>query len=193
MQKDSAQEKICELGKRLAQERLVAGHDGNISIRLESGTIAISPTMKNKSEMKPEDIVFLELDGKQVGGKLKASSEASLHLEIYKARPAINCVIHAHPVYATAFAAAGKEISSDFLDEAIMFPGKTPLIPFSPAGSLELAQKAASLSKGYNSCLLEKHGAVSFSDDPDTAFYLMQKIEQQAQIYYLFLNITHKA
>lgn len=190
MNAKEAREKICEIGKRLSQEGLVAGHDGNISIRLSDGNIAISPSMKNKGDMHPEDIAILSSAGDQLEGKLKASSESLLHLEIYKTTKSVGAVVHAHPIYATAFACANKEIDLSFMDEAVVFPGKSPILPFYPAGSLELAKAAAGLSTSYNSCLLQKHGALSWARDLDTAFYLMQKLEQQAHIYNLYLTLS---
>src|SRR4051812_14772597 len=103
-------EQICEIGRRLYNRGFAAANDGNITVRLGPNEFLCTPTMVSKGFMKPDDICKVDINGKQLAGKRKRTSEVLLHLAIYKERPDINAVVHCHPPYATAFAVAQEPI-----------------------------------------------------------------------------------
>src|ERR1043166_6929930 len=94
-------------GGALHQRGYVAAMDGNLSVRLADGHILATPTSMCKGMMKPSDLVVVDLDGRRVAGRRDASSEIAMHLKIYKLRPDVRGIVHAHPPTATGFAAAG--------------------------------------------------------------------------------------
>ena len=95
---------ICEIGRRLYNKGFAAANDGNISFRLSEDRVLCTPTRVSKGFMKPDDLCIVDLEGKQLAGKRKRSSEILLHLAIMKARPDVRACVHCHPPHATAFA-----------------------------------------------------------------------------------------
>ena len=97
-------EEICDIGRRIYNKGFAAGNDGNISFRLGPNEVLCTPTMISKGFMKPSDLCIVDMEGNQLAGHRKRSSEVLLHLTIMKERPDINSVVHCHPPHATAFA-----------------------------------------------------------------------------------------
>src|SRR5215204_3684253 len=103
-------EQMCDIGRRIWQKGFCAGNEGNHSYRLSADRVLCTPTGISKGNLKPDDLCVVDMEGKQVSGKRKRTSEILMHLAIYKARPDVKCVIHSHPPHATAFAVAGVEL-----------------------------------------------------------------------------------
>ena len=101
---------ICEIGRRIYTKGFAAANDGNISVRISEDQVLCTPTGHSKGFLKPEDICTIDMTGKQIAGIKKRSSEALLHLEIYKSRQDVKSVVHCHPPHATAFAVAREPI-----------------------------------------------------------------------------------
>src|SRR6201988_3152772 len=100
-------EEICDIGRRIYNKGFAAGNDGNITFRINDKQVLCTPTMISKGFMKPEDLCIVDMEGKQLAGTRKRSSEILLHLSVYKHRPDVRAVVHCHPPHATAFAVAG--------------------------------------------------------------------------------------
>jgi len=128
-------EEIVFFGRKLLTSHLTTGSGGNLSVlQRESGYVAIKPTGVDYSEMRPEDVVVVNLEGEVIEGRLKPSSELSLHLELLKARPDIHAVIHTHQVYATTLACLNWEIPA--VHYLVGFCGnKVPLAPYATYGT----------------------------------------------------------
>ena len=103
-------EQMCEIGRRVYAKGFAAANDGNITVRLNEREFLCTPTMVSKGFMKPEDICKVDLEGKQLAGTRKRTSEVLLHLAIYKQRPTSRPCVHCHPPHATAFAVAHEPI-----------------------------------------------------------------------------------
>ena len=114
-------EQICEIGRRVYNKGFAAANDGNISIRVGENEVLCSPTMICKGFMKPEDICAVDLEGNQIAGTRKRTSEILLHLAIMKARPDVKSVVHCHPPHATAFAVAREPVPQCVLPEVEVF------------------------------------------------------------------------
>ncbi|HJY34048.1 MAG TPA: class II aldolase/adducin family protein, partial [Vicinamibacterales bacterium] len=98
---------IVEVGRRLYGRGFCASNDGNISIRFAPDRVLTTPKNVSKGYMTPDMMVVVDIDGKKVAGDRDASSELLMHLEVYRQRPDVNAVVHAHPPLATGFAVAG--------------------------------------------------------------------------------------
>src|SRR3954465_9423710 len=116
-------EQMCDIGRRIWLKGFCAGNEGNHSYRMSENRILCTPTGISKSALKPDDICTVDMEGKQVAGKRKRTSEVLLHLAIYKARPDVKAVVHSHPPHATAFAIAGVELPTCIHPEAEVFLG----------------------------------------------------------------------
>ena len=125
----SLRRQICEIGRRMYEKNFVAANDGNISVRLEANRVLTTPTGVSKGFMTPESIVIVDLDGRPLSDG-KPSSEILLHLFIYRERPDVQAVVHAHPLHATGFAAAGLSLEGCVTAEIIVTLGSIPLAPY---------------------------------------------------------------
>src|SRR5512140_1763 len=135
MSRESLAEEIVAVCCRLYDRGLIAGQDGNVSVRLGSGHILVTPAGLSKVDVLPEDLVEVTLDGEQVTPGRSASSEVGMHLRIYRERPDVRAVVHAHPPIATAFGVAGRDFMDPILPEVIFHLGSVPLVPFAMPGT----------------------------------------------------------
>ncbi len=177
-----ARRELVVAGARLHQRGLVAGRQGNLSLRLREG-IAITAAGRNKGKLQPADIVLLDpADGRVLRGSAPASSESALHLAVYRARPDLRAVAHAHPPQATGFAAAGLGLENGILPEVEAELGGCPLAPFGRPGGEELADSIRGLILSHDVLLLANHGALAASAESlDHAVDRMEQLESAAQ------------
>ena len=178
-------ELICEIGRRVYQKGFAAANDGNISIRVGENEVICSPTMICKGFMTPEDICAVDLDGNQIGGKRKRTSEILLHLSIMKAREDVKAVVHCHPPHATAFAVAGEPIPQCVLPEVEVFMGEIPIAPYETPGGQKFADTVLPFLKGTSCIILKNHGTVSFGKTLEEAFWKTEILDSYCRILML--------
>ena len=176
---------ICEVGRRLYQHFFVAANDGNISVRLNEDEIIMTPTNVSKGFMNPEDMIKLSVDGRLIASRTgkSASSEHRMHLAIYKHRPDIRAVVHAHPPTATGLAVAGIGLDRPFLPETVVRTGPCPLVPYAIPGGDELPESIIPYLRDHVTLLLGNHGAVAYAPTLTEAAFNMESIELTARIY----------
>ncbi|MEO7454266.1 MAG: class II aldolase/adducin family protein [Fimbriimonadales bacterium] len=174
-------EQICGIGRALYERDLVGGAEGNLTVRLPDGNILATPAGAVKGWLHPDHLAIVKPDGEQVGDA-RASSEIELHLRIYKERADVMAVIHAHPIAATSFSAAGKPVPQGVLVEVDLILGEVPLVPFAMPGTPELGDVIAPFLEGRKAFLLQAHGAVTVADDLRTAFVWMETLERCCRI-----------
>jgi L-fuculose-phosphate aldolase len=184
---------IIEAGKRMYNRGYVASNDGNISARADQNSIVITPSGVSKGFMRINDLVQVNLEGKILSGYGKPSSELHMHLQIYKKRSDVNSVCHAHPPYATGYAAAGIALDQCILSEVILTLGKIPLVKFGAPGTDELYQSLDEYIHDYDALLLAHHGVLTIGADIFNAYYKMETVEHFAQIAFIArqLGQTH--
>ena len=170
-------EQICEVGRRLWQRAYVDGNGGNLSIRLTEDVVLCTPTLVSKGFMKPEDLCLVDLDGNQLAGVKKRTSEILMHLSIMKAQPKARAVSHAHPPHATGFAVAGVTPPTCMIPEIEVFIGRVPIAPYETPGTPEMGRKVAELGDEHNTVLMENHGVVSWSHTIEDAYFKMEIVE----------------
>lgn len=184
-----ARKELVEIGKRIYAKGMVAANDGNISIRLDDERIMITPAGVSKGFMNAGEMVLLGMDGRIISTDQKPSSEAAMHLEIYRNSADTGGVCHAHPPYATAFAAAGLAIPPNVLPEMALSLGEIPLVPYATPGSEVLAASLQPYLKNHRAFLLANHGVVTIARSAMQAYYLMEIVEHAAKIIYLAKNL----
>jgi L-fuculose-phosphate aldolase len=182
---------ICTVGYWLHQRGFVAATDGNISLRLNPQRILTSPTNICKGMMSPDDLVITDLAGNRIAGHRNPSSELAMHLLIYRRRPEVNAVCHAHPTTATGYAAAGLPLNKALLSEAIMGLGCVPLAEYGTPGTLELTESIEPLIQMHDAILMANHGVVTYGADLLTAYYRMETVEHFARVA-LVTDLLHK-
>ena len=181
---ESLRTDIVEIGRRLWQRGFVASNDGNISVRMGPDRLLMTPASVSKGFMTPDMMVITDLDGRLVEGApgRKPSSEALMHLVVYRERADINAVVHAHPPIATGFAVAGIALDRAVLAEVVTTLGGIPIADYATPSTQELADTVAPLIKAHDGVLLANHGAVALGRDLFSAYYKMETIEHFAQI-----------
>lgn len=178
-------EEICEIGRRVYNKGFAAANDGNISIRVGENEVLCSPTMICKGFMEPDDICAVDLDGNQLAGKRKRTSEILLHLAIMKERPDVKAVVHCHPPHATAFAVAREPIPQCILPEVEVFMGEVPMAPYETPGGQEFAETVVPFLKATNTIILNNHGTVSFGTDLTQAYWKTEILDAYCRILIL--------
>jgi L-fuculose-phosphate aldolase len=175
-------EEIVRYGKMLHEHGFVAAMDGNLSVRLPGDRILVTPTCVSKGAMKPADMVVVNLDGERVAGRRNVTSEIGMHLLIYRTRPDVQAIVHAHPPTATGFAAAGIALTEPLVCEVVMGLGCIPLARYGTPGTSELAQTLEPYVPNYDAILMSNHGVVAYGDTLEHAYMKMETVEHFAQI-----------
>lgn len=188
---DEHRRDICIVGYWFHQRGFVAATDGNISLRLDPHHILTSPTCVSKGMMSPEDLVVTDMAGKKVSGRRNPSSELAMHVLIYRLRPDVNSVCHAHPPTATGYAAAGLPLDKALLSEAVLGLGCVPLAKYGTPGTSELTESIEPYVQSHNAILMANHGVVTYGTDLLTAFYRMETVEHFAHVS-LVTELLHK-
>src|ERR1700722_15109291 len=173
---------IVLFGRALHERGYVAAMDGNLSVRLDERSILATPTSMCKGMMKPSDMVIVDMDGRRVEGRRDVSSEIAMHLLIYKLRPDVQGVVHAHPPTATGFAAAGMPLNQPLVCEVVIGLGSIPLARYGTPGTSELAQTLEPYAPHYDAILMSNHGVVAYGDTLEHAYMKMETVEHFAQI-----------
>src|SRR5215471_19742334 len=173
---------IVEVGRRLYSRGFVASNDGNISARLDDHRLITTPKSVSKGFMTPDMMVVVDNDGRKVAGDRDPSSELPMHLEIYRQRPDVNAVVHAHPPTATGFAVAGIPLTRAVLAEVVTTLGSIPIAEYGTPSTAELPEAVRKYIKAHDGMLLANHGAVTCGKDVMSAYYKMETIEHFAKI-----------
>ena len=173
---------ICEVGRRIYERGYVAANDGNISARMSEDRVLCTPTGVSKGFLNEDMLSICDMDGTQVAGSLKISSEVKMHLEIYKIRTDINAVAHAHPPTATGFAVAGIELTQCVLPEVILGLGGIPLARYGKPGGGDIVEPMKPLIAEYDAILMANHGVVSMGKNVMDAHFKMETVEHFAKI-----------
>jgi len=177
---DEHRRDVCTVGRWFHQRGFVASTDGNISLRLDPHRILTSPTAISKGMMSPDDLVITDFEGQKISGRRNPSSELAMHLLIYKRRPDINAVCHAHPPAATGYAAAGLPLNKALVSEMVLALGCIPVARYATPGTPELTEALEPLVQHYDAILLANHGVVTYGSDLLTAFFRMETAEHFA-------------
>lgn len=181
MEESQARKLIVEVGRLLYERSYVVSSDGNVSIRLDENRVLATPTMTCKGRMTEDDLAITDLDGNALSDK-KASSELAMHTLIYKMRPDVKAVCHAHPPHGTAFAVAGLAIDAPILSEVILTLGCVPLTDYGTPSTDELTEAMKPFIAHHNALLMANHGAVAYGEDLWQAFDRLETLEHTARI-----------
>jgi L-fuculose-phosphate aldolase len=173
---------IVEVGRRLYARGYTASNDGNISVRLDAGRLLMTPTSVCKGFMTPDMMVITDLEGRRLQGDRSASSEMQMHLEVYRRRPDVQAVVHAHPPIATGFAVAGIPLDRAVLAEVVTTLGSVPIADYATPSTRELPEAIRQYVGAHDGMLLANHGALTMGKDLFSAYYKMETIEHFARI-----------
>ena len=186
---EKEREQVIEYSLKLLSEGLTNGTAGNVSIfNREEGLVAISPTGVNYSELTPEMISIVDLEGKLIEG-LKPSSELEMHMILYRNREDVNSVIHTHPVYTTVLACLRQDLPA--IDYMIAVTGATKVrcAEYASYGTKELAENAYKAMGSSLAVILANHGLTTAGKDIANAFNITVQVEYISNLYIKARNI----
>lgn len=168
---------LCDIGRRLWQREYVDGNGGNLAIRVGEDLALCTPTLVSKGFMKPEDMCLVDLEGNQLAGEKKRTSEILMHLQIMKRQPRAVASVHCHPPYATGFAVAGVEPPTCMIPEFEVF-ASVAIAPYRTPGTPEMGKLVADLVDKHNTILMANHGVVTWShNNVEDAYFKMEILE----------------
>jgi L-fuculose-phosphate aldolase len=186
---EALRQEIIRVGRKLWERQYVDGNGGNISVRLGTRFVLCTPTMLSKGDLEPADICLSDLDGNILAGNRSRTSELLLHLEIYKANPRAQAVVHCHPPYATAFAVTGTTPPNGLISEYEIFIGPAAVAPYETPGTKAFAETVLPFVMDHNTILLTNHGIVCWADTVMHAEWLVEIFETCCKTYLLAKQI----
>lgn len=180
----AARRQIVRVCRRLYERGLIAGPDGNVSLRLSDERILVTPSGVSKVDVSEDDIVEISIEGRVLRGRGRPSSEIAMHLAAYRHRPDVMAVVHAHPPVATAFAVAGESLAECILPEIVFQVGQVPLVPYALPGSEAVAEQLKPFLSNHDAFLLANHGATTLGPTLSIAHQRMESLEHTARILF---------
>ena len=179
---NKAREQILLIGRRLAERQLVAASDGNLSVRCDRSRILITPTGYGLADLNAADLVLVDLDGSVLEGQLKPSSELETHLGLYRHRPDIGGIVHAHPPHATAFAVAEVALEWESIPELVAMVGPVALTEYAAPGTGQAASALEKYASDHHAFLLRNHGLITVGRTLEQAWNRHEVVEHAARI-----------
>ena len=173
---------ICEVGHKLWAKGFVAANDGNISVKISENEYYCTPTGVSKGDLTPDMIIKVDRDGKKLEGKLNPSSEIKMHMRVYRERPDVTAVVHAHPPVATAFTVADIDLDQYILPEAVLTIGDVPTCDYGTPSTMEIPDSLDPYIQDHDAFLLRNHGALTVGCNLQKAFFVMEEVEFNAVI-----------
>ena len=182
---------MCEIGKRVYENGFIAANDGNFSVKISPNEFLCTPTGVSKGFMTPQMICKVDAEGnvREANGGFRPSSEIKMHLRVYKERPDVNAVVHAHPPYATSYAIVGRSLTEPIMPEAIIVLGCVPVTAYGTPSTDEIPNNVSKYLQHYDAVLLENHGALSYAGDLLQAYHKMESLEFYAKLLFISSQI----
>ena len=181
---EKLRQEICQICHLLYERGYVVSNDGNVSARTERGTILVTPSGVGKGRMTPDMLVETDLDGNILSGDRHPSSESKMHWMVYRERPDVMAVVHAHPPLSTAFAICRRPLKERYLAEMVVGLGEVPVTEFAMLSTEEVPNSVKPFVQDHSAVLLANHGALTWGPTLLSAFDRMETVEQTAKIHH---------
>ncbi|MGW3494904.1 class II aldolase/adducin family protein [Streptomyces sp. NPDC001020] len=176
----SAWNEVVETARRTVSEGLVVGTSGNVSARV-GDTVLVTPTGVPYERLTPGDVVGVDLDGRQVLGSLRPTSELPMHLAVYRTTGA-RAVVHTHAVHATAVSTLVRELPLiHYMAGAL--GGPVRVAPYATYGTPELAENTVRALTDRTACLLQNHGTIAYGTSPAEAYDRTAQLEWMCRVW----------
>jgi len=182
---------IVKWGALLYARGLAHGSAGNLSVRLDDGSILVTPTNSSLGFLTPEQISKVSPEGDHLAGD-PPSKEAFFHLAVYSERPAAKAIVHLHSTHAVAVSCLCHGNSSEVLPPLtayqVMRIGRLPLVPYYRPGDRKLAEAVRGLAGNHKAMLLANHGPIVSGKSLQEAVHAYEELEETAKIFFLIGN-----
>ncbi len=174
---EAIKRRMCEMGRRMWQKGYTDGNGGNLTVRVGDNLVLCTPTLISKGFMEPEDICLVDMEGRQIAGRRRRTSECMTHLAIMKRQPKAKACCHAHPPHATAFAVAKVQPPTCLIPEAEVFLGQIGMSPYQTPGTPENAKAVGEAAVDNMAVLMENHGVITWGKDIEDAYWKMENTD----------------
>ncbi|WP_329132999.1 class II aldolase/adducin family protein [Streptomyces sp. NBC_00670] len=175
-----AWEALVATARRTVADGLVVGTSGNVSVRV-GDTVLVTPTGVPYDRLGPDDVVGVGLDGRQVLGTLRPTSELPMHLAVYRTTDA-RAVVHTHAVHSTAVSTLVRELPLIHYMAAAM-GGPVRVAPYATYGTPELADNVLQALTDRTACLLQNHGTLAYGTTLDQAYDHTAQLEWMCHVW----------
>ena len=179
---ESVREEICRVCRLLYDRGYVVSNDGNVSARVEEDRVLITPSGVGKGRVTPDMLVLCDLEGQILEGDRHPSSESGMHLMVYRERPDVRAVVHAHPPFSTARAICRRPLTERYLAEMILGLGEVPVTEFAMPSTAEVPDSVRPFVRTHSAVLLANHGSLAWGPDLLSAFDRLEVVEQTAKV-----------
>ncbi len=185
----SLRNELIRVARIVTEQGLLRSSDGNISARLDRSLVLITPSGVYKKSMSPEDLIIIDMDGKIVRARkaLQPTTETLMHLEVYRRRPDVNAVIHAHPPFSTALTIAEKPFPVEYVPEVLIALGEVPTAAYATPGTQGMADSIHELILEHNCILLSHHGSLNVGSTLEEALIALERMEYTAYTFWISL------
>ena len=174
-------EELAQIGRMLHSRGMVAGTNGNVSMRLDTDEVLVSPLGVNLGRLTPEQVVLVNLDGESLAKDGKVPVEYPLHREVYRLRSDIRSVVHAHPPISTGMAAARVDMTEPLLTDLVLGFKGVPLAEYAAPTTEAFPRSISGFVSEYDAVLLANHGVLTLGQSLDDAYHKMELVESVAQ------------
>lgn len=181
---EQTKKEICEVCHLIYNRGYAVSNDGNVSVRVEPDKVLITPSGVGKGRMKPDMLVLCDLNGNIIDGNRYPSSEIQMHLMIFRERPDVMSVVHAHPPVSTAYSICRRALKERYLAEMVIGLGEIPVAEFAMLATNEVPESVRPFVHDYNAVLLSNHGALTWGPTLWSAFDRLELVEHSARIFY---------
>ncbi len=187
---EALKKRMCDIGRRIWEKDYVDGNGGNITVRVGDNLVLCTPTLISKGFMKPEELCLIDLDGRQLAGTRKRTSEAMTHLGIMKRQPNAKACVHAHPPHATAFAVAGVKPPACLIPEAEVFLGDIGYAKYQTPGSPANADEVGEVGRDHQCVIMENHGIIVWGKDVEDAYWKMENVDSYCKTVWVASSLA---
>jgi len=174
---------MIDTGRQLYQKQLIVATEGNFSVRNGLGSILCTTGGVNKGFLTPADLVVVNLRGEPLEGGSRPTSEIELHLEVYRNRPDVNAVIHAHPAFCIALMLAGLKLDKPLTPESVLVLGKVPVAAYARPSTPQVAESIRPYIHKTDCILLDRHGSLTVGNTLAEALHKLEIMEKLAKVY----------
>ncbi len=184
-------EEFVEIGRRMYQKNFIIGTEGNLSCRLTEGRLLATVSGVCKWELREEDVVIIDEQGNVLEGKGKPSTEIKMHLEVYRQRPDVQAIVHAHPPYVIALSLVGFRWEVAYMPESALMLGAVPVAPYARPSTHQVPESIREPIRHSDVVVLERHGSLTVGKTLKEAYFKLETLEHTARIIWLAYQLGH--
>lgn len=182
---ETLKRRMCDMGRRMWERQFTDGNGGNLTIRVGENLVLCTPTLISKGFMTPEDICLVDMEGVQLAGSRKRTSEVMTHLAIMKRQPKARACCHAHPPHATAFAIANLRPPTCIIPEAEIFLGEIGMAPYDTPGCPNTAKIVGAVAVDHQCVLMLNHGVITWGKDVEDVYWKMENVDSYCRTLWI--------